>query len=46
MGMCAEKCADDYGISKADQDEYAVESYKRAAKASAGGEYFLLLFKK
>ncbi|GMI56615.1 hypothetical protein ScalyP_jg11980 [Parmales sp. scaly parma] len=36
MGMCAEKCADDYGISKADQDEYAVESYKRAAKASAG----------
>lgn len=30
MGNCAEKCATDYGISREDQDRYAVESYRRA----------------
>eukprot|EP00956_Cyclotella_meneghiniana_P008967 scaffold12308_cov74-Cyclotella_meneghiniana.AAC.5 len=30
MGNCAEKCATDYGISREDQDRYAVESYTRA----------------
>lgn len=30
MGNCAEKCATDYGISREDQDRYAIESYRRA----------------
>ena len=33
MGMCAEKCASDHGISREEQDEYAIESYIRAQKA-------------
>ena len=37
--MCAEKCADDYNISKADQDAYAIESYTRAAAAHAAGKF-------
>jgi len=39
MGMCAEKCATDYNISRDDQDAYAVESYNRARDAQARG-YF------
>lgn len=30
MGNCAEQCASDYGISREDQDSYAIESYRRA----------------
>ena len=30
MGNCAEKCATNYGISREDQDRYAIESYRRA----------------
>ena len=37
MGMCAEKCAADYGISREDQDAHAIESYRRAAAAVEGG---------
>ena len=33
MGMCGEKCAQDYGFSREDQDAYAIESYRRAQKA-------------
>jgi acetyl-CoA C-acetyltransferase len=33
MGMCGEKCAADYNISREQQDEYAIESYKRAQDA-------------
>lgn len=33
MGMCGEKCAKDYNISRQDQDEYAIESYRRANAA-------------
>lgn len=33
MGTCAEKCAVEYGISREDQDNYAVESYRRAREA-------------
>ncbi len=39
MGMCAEKCAKDYDITRAEQDAYALESYKRAQDAIAAG-YF------
>jgi acetyl-CoA C-acetyltransferase len=35
MGVCAEKCATDYSISREEQDNFAIESYKRSAKAWA-----------
>jgi acetyl-CoA C-acetyltransferase len=37
MGMCAEACAATYGISRAAQDEYALESTRRAIEAQKGG---------
>lgn len=33
MGNCGEVCSKKYSISRADQDAYAIESYKRAAAA-------------
>lgn len=39
MGVCAEKCATDYGISREDQDNFAVESYKRSANAWSEGKF-------
>lgn len=33
MGNCGDLCAKDLGISRADQDEFAIQSYKRAAAA-------------
>lgn len=39
MGVCAEKCAVDYSISREDQDNFAVESYKRSAKAWSEGKF-------
>ena len=33
MGVCADQCADEYNISRKDQDDFAIKSYKRAAKA-------------
>ncbi len=35
MGACGDAAAAKYGFSKADQDKYAVESYKRAIKAQS-----------
>ncbi len=37
MGMCGEKCATEYNISREEQDEYAIESYKRANEAIKAG---------
>lgn len=37
MGMCAEKCATDYSLSREEQDAYALESYKRSQNAIEGG---------
>lgn len=37
MGMTAENLADKYGISRVDQDEYAVQSHAKAAKAQKSG---------
>ena len=37
MGNCAEKTAKDYGITREEQDAYAIESYKRSALASESG---------
>ena len=39
MGVTAENVATDYNISRADQDELAAESHRRAAAAAAAG-YF------
>jgi len=39
MGVCAEKCATDYSISREDQDNFAIESYTRAAKAWSEGRF-------
>jgi len=37
MGMCAEHCSTEYGISRQEQDDFALESYRRAAHASKSG---------
>ncbi len=37
MGMCAEECATSQGISRAMQDEYALESTRRAVEAQKQG---------
>ncbi|KAF1772281.1 Thiolase, C-terminal [Phytophthora cactorum] len=37
MGMCGEKCAEDFGFSREDQDAYAIETYRRAVDASNRG---------
>jgi len=39
MGICAEKCASEYNISREDQDNYAIESYKRSKEAMKSGAY-------
>lgn len=39
MGVCADKCATEKGISREEQDAFAIESYKRAAKAWADGKF-------
>lgn len=39
MGMCGEKCAADYSISREEQDAYAMESYRRAQEAVAAGVF-------
>jgi acetyl-CoA C-acetyltransferase len=39
MGVCAEKCATDYHFSREDQDNFAIESYKRSAKAWSEGKF-------
>jgi acetyl-CoA C-acetyltransferase len=33
MGTCGDQCAAKYNISRKDQDDFAIESYKRATKA-------------
>lgn len=39
MGMCAEKCATDYSISREEQDKYTIETYRRAQAALATGVF-------
>jgi len=39
MGTCAEMCADEYNFTREDQDNFAIESYKRSAKAWAEGKF-------
>jgi acetyl-CoA C-acetyltransferase len=37
MGICAEHCAETQGISRSQQDEYALESTRRAVEAQKAG---------
>ncbi len=39
MGSCAETCAAEYNFSREDQDNFAIESYTRSAKAWADGKF-------
>lgn len=39
MGLTAEMVADEFGVSREDQDAYAVESHKRAKKAQEAGKF-------
>ena len=39
MGVCADQCADEHHISRKDQDDFAIESYQRAAKAWTAGNF-------
>jgi acetyl-CoA C-acetyltransferase len=39
MGSCAELCAAEYKLSRADQDAFALESYRRAREAAEGGAF-------
>lgn len=39
MGNCAELCAKEYEITREQQDEFAITSYKRAAAAWSAGKF-------
>lgn len=39
MGNAAELCASEFGITREEQDAYAIESYKRAQSAIADGKF-------
>ena len=39
MGNCAELCAKEHGISREDQDSFAITSYQRASAAWAAGKF-------
>ena len=39
MGVCAEKCAAEYQFSREDQDNFAIQSYKRSAEAWEAGKF-------
>ena len=37
MGTCAERCAQDHGTSRTEQDSHAIESHRRAQRAHEAG---------
>ena len=39
MGVCADLCAAEHNISREEQDEFAIESYKRSAAAWKAGKF-------
>jgi len=39
MGVCADKCATEKNITREDQDNFAIESYKRATAAWDAGKF-------
>jgi acetyl-CoA C-acetyltransferase len=38
MGVCADRTATKYGITREQQDQFAIDSYQRAAAATAAGQ--------
>lgn len=39
MGVCADLCATEYKISREEQDDFAIQSYERSAKAWDAGKF-------
>lgn len=39
MGTCGDRCAEKYGLSREQQDEFAVASFKRALAAASNGTF-------
>mgnify|MGYP001106918299 CR=1 FL=1 len=39
MGVCADACAQEYGFSREDQDNFAMQSYQRSAAAWDNGSF-------
>ena len=39
MGVCADLCATEHSFSREDQDNYAIQSYKRSANAWSSGKF-------
>src|SRR5690242_20435957 len=39
MGLCGDRCAEKYGFTRAQQDEFAVTSFKRAIEATKSGAF-------
>ncbi|WP_396195829.1 acetyl-CoA C-acyltransferase [Flavobacterium sp.] len=39
MGVCADLCATEYGITREEQDAFAIQSYERSAKAWSEGKF-------
>lgn len=39
MGVCADLCATEYNFTREDQDNFAVQSYERSAKAWENGKF-------
>lgn len=39
MGVCADLCATEHNFSREDQDNFAIQSYKRSAEASESGKF-------
>ena len=39
MGVCADMCASEHNFSREDQDAFAIQSYKRSAKAWSEGKF-------
>jgi acetyl-CoA C-acetyltransferase len=39
MGMCGDRCAEKYGLTRSQQDDFAVTSFKRAIEAASSGAF-------
>lgn len=39
MGICADATAEKYGITRQEQDEFAIQSYKRSAESTSNGRF-------
>ena len=39
MGLCGDRCAEKYGLTREQQDEFAVRSFKRALEATQKGAF-------